>query len=109
MVEAVSLQVFGQVGVDQPEFAVLGIGIGLSDRALAAADRFHFRSGQRNAGLKIFEDFVVEAGLTIDGDFHVGEGYAAADAAESMFRAGNDRSVLMLDSLLPGGQLRPNR
>src|SRR5947199_5916553 len=65
VVEAVALQIFGDVGVDQPEFAVLGIGIGLRDRALAAADRFDLGAGQGKAGLDRVLDRIVEASLAV--------------------------------------------
>ena len=67
MVEAVGLQIFGNIGVDQPDLAVLGIRIGLRNRGLAIADRLHFRAGQRNPGFDRVLDRIVEPGLAVFG------------------------------------------
>ena len=42
VIEAARLRVFGDVGVDEKDFAVLGEGVGFPDRRLAGAQRFHF-------------------------------------------------------------------
>jgi len=49
VVEAVGLEIFRNVGIDQPDLAVLGIGIGFRDRGLAIADRLDLGAGQRDA------------------------------------------------------------
>ena len=66
--EAVGLQIFGNVGVDQPDLAVLGIRVGLRDRGLAVANRLDLGAGQRNAGLNRVLDRIVESGLSVFGD-----------------------------------------
>src|SRR5262249_4727475 len=48
VVEAVRLQVLGNVGIDQPDLAAAGIGIGFGDCRLAGPQRFHFRAGERD-------------------------------------------------------------
>src|SRR5215475_1541997 len=68
MVEAAALQVFRDIGVDQPNLAAARIGVGLRDRRLAAAQRFNLRAGEREAGLEGLADLVVEARLAIVGD-----------------------------------------
>src|SRR6476646_314122 len=68
MVEAVGLQVFGDIGVDQPDLAVLGIGIVFGDGGFAAADRLDLGAGQRNSCLHGILDSVIEPGLAVFGD-----------------------------------------
>src|SRR5262249_37736501 len=68
VIEAVALQIFRDVGVDQPELAILGIGVGFRDRALAAADRLHLGAGQGKAGLDGVLDRIVEARFAIFGN-----------------------------------------
>src|SRR5262249_48011074 len=68
MVEAAALQIFRDIGVDQPDLAATRIGVGLRDRRLAAAQRFNLRAGEREAGLEGLADLVVEARLAIVGD-----------------------------------------
>ena len=65
VVEAVGLQVFRNIGVDQPYLAVLGIGIGFRDRGLAVAQRLDLGAGQRNPGLNRIVDRIVETGLAV--------------------------------------------
>src|SRR4051794_6129726 len=65
VIEAVALEIFRNGGVDQPDLAVLGIGVGFRDRAFAAADRLDLGAGQRNADLDRILDRIVEAGLAI--------------------------------------------
>src|SRR5271165_5362001 len=60
MIEAVGLQIFGNIGVDEPDLAVPRIGIGFGDRALARADRLHLGAGQRKASFHRVLDRVVE-------------------------------------------------
>src|SRR5581483_7256600 len=52
VIEAVRLQIFRDVGVDQPDLAVAAVGIGLGNRALALAQRLHLGAGQDEAGLE---------------------------------------------------------
>src|SRR5262245_64845896 len=68
MVEAAALQVFWNIGVDQPDLAAARIGVGLRDRRLAAAQRLNLRAGEREADLEGLADLVVEARLAIVGD-----------------------------------------
>src|ERR1700679_3341314 len=65
MVEAVGLQIFRDIGVDQPDLAVLGIGVGFRDRGLAAAQRLDLGARQRNPGLDRIIDGIVETGLAV--------------------------------------------
>src|SRR6516225_4747548 len=68
VVEAAALQVFRDVGVDQPDLAVTRIGIGFRDGRLAAAQRFDLCAGEREPDLEGLADLVVEARLAIVGD-----------------------------------------
>src|ERR1700710_61123 len=68
MVEAVGLQVFRNVGVDQPYLAALGIRVGFRDRGLAVADRLDLGAGQRDAGLDRVLDRIIEACFSIFSD-----------------------------------------
>ena len=68
VVEAAGLQIFRDVGVDQPDLAAARVGIGFGDRRLARAQRFHLGAGERDAGLERLADLVVEARLAIVGD-----------------------------------------
>src|SRR6185295_8572334 len=68
MVEPVCLQVLGNVGIDQPDFAVASVGIGFGDRRLAETQRFHFGAVERETGLHRVVDEIVEARLAIVGD-----------------------------------------
>ena len=68
VVEAAALQVFRDVGVDQPELAAAGVGVGLRDRRLAAAQRLDLGAGQRDAGLEGLADLVVETRPAVVGD-----------------------------------------
>src|SRR3546814_18456021 len=45
MVEAVAVTEFGYVGVDQPDFLLLHLGIAFGDRAFAEAERLHLGAG----------------------------------------------------------------
>src|SRR5437763_3263068 len=68
MVEAAGLPIFGDVGIDQPDLAAARIRVRFRDRRLAAAQRFHLAAGERDAGLELLADRVVEARLAIFGD-----------------------------------------
>src|SRR5581483_5584247 len=68
MIEAPGLQILGDVGVDQPELAAARIRIGLGDRGFARAQRLHLAAGERDAGLELLADLVVEARLAVLGD-----------------------------------------
>src|SRR5262245_57047856 len=68
MVEAASLQVFRDIGVDEPDLAAARISVGCRDRRLAAAQRLHLCAGEREAGLERLADLIVEARLAIVGD-----------------------------------------
>src|SRR5438874_2717874 len=68
MVEAAGLQIFGDVGIDQPELAATGIGVGFADRGLADTERLHLGPGERDAGLEHLADLVVEARLAVVGN-----------------------------------------
>src|SRR6516164_3017388 len=52
VIEAAALEVFGDVGIDQPDLPGAGIGIRFCDRCLSLAQRFHLRPGERDAGLE---------------------------------------------------------
>ena len=68
VIEAAGLQVFGDVGVDEPHLAFARIGIGFADGRLALAQRLHLGAGQRDAGLERLADLIVEARLAVVGD-----------------------------------------
>ena len=67
VIEAVGLQIFGDIGVEEPDLAALLARIALPDRRLAAAQRLHLGAGQRDAGLEGLADLVVEARLAVVG------------------------------------------
>src|SRR5205814_2705380 len=58
MIEAAALQVFRDVGIDQPNFPAAGIGIGFGDRRLALAQRFHLRSEEHTSELQSLRHLV---------------------------------------------------
>ena len=60
VVEAVAVAEFGDIGVDQPDFALAHFGIALRNRALAKAQRLHFGPGQHDPGLEHILDIIVE-------------------------------------------------
>ena len=68
MIEAARLQIFRNVGIDQPDLAAARVGIGFCDRRLAGAQRFHLAAGEHDAGLECLADLVVEARLAVVGD-----------------------------------------
>src|SRR6184192_3672357 len=68
MVEAAALQIFRDIGVDEPELTAARIGVGFGDRCLACAQRFHLGAGKGDAGLEGLADLVVEARLPVLGD-----------------------------------------
>ena len=65
VVVASGLHVFRDVGIDQPDLAVAGIGIGFRNRCLTGAQRLHLAAGERNAGLESLSDLVIESRLAI--------------------------------------------
>ena len=65
MVEAVRLQIFGDVGVDQPQLATLGRSVGLGDLRLAQTQRLDLGAGQDNAGLEGVTSLVIKARATV--------------------------------------------
>ena len=67
MIEAPGLQIFDDVGIDQPDFATPCVRIGFGNRRLAVAQRFDLAAGQCNAGLEFLADLVVEARLAVLG------------------------------------------
>src|SRR5579863_9065947 len=68
MVEAVGLQILRNIGVDQPDLAAAGVGIGFADRCLALTQRLYLRPGERDAGLHRVVDKIVEACLAVVGN-----------------------------------------
>jgi hypothetical protein len=63
MIETVSLKIFRNVRVDQPDLAAARVGIGFRNRRLAETQRFDFGAGQRDAGLKGLVDEIIETRL----------------------------------------------
>jgi hypothetical protein len=47
MIETIGLQIFRNIGVDQPDLAAARIRIGFGDRGLALPERFDLGAGQR--------------------------------------------------------------
>ena len=68
MIEAAALEVFRNVGIDEPDLAAARIGVRFRYGRFALAQRFHFRSGERDPSLDRLADFVVESCLAIVGD-----------------------------------------
>ena len=68
MIEAAGLQIFRNVGVDEPDLAVAGVRIGFGDRSLALAQRLHLGAGQREARLEALEELVVVPRAAVLGD-----------------------------------------
>ncbi|QTK79100.1 hypothetical protein AT6N2_C1334 [Agrobacterium tumefaciens] len=65
MVEAVGLQIFRQMGIDEPDFIALVRGIGFGNIRLAFAQRLDLGAGQHQSCLIGVDDFVVEPGLAV--------------------------------------------
>src|SRR5262245_54332964 len=68
VIEGAALQVLGDVGVDEPDLAAAGIGVGLTNGGLALPQRLDLCAGERDPGLENLADLVVEARLTVVGD-----------------------------------------
>src|SRR5262245_66452791 len=52
MVETAALQIFWDIGVDEPDLAAARIGVGFGYGRLAGAQRFHLGAGKGDAGLE---------------------------------------------------------
>ncbi|MND67168.1 hypothetical protein D3C80_585740 [compost metagenome] len=65
VVEAVGLQIFRQVAVDQPDLLAFVRRIGFGDIGLAVAQRLHLGTSQHQACLIGVDDLVVEPGLAV--------------------------------------------
>ncbi|MNV04344.1 hypothetical protein D3C71_946360 [compost metagenome] len=65
MVEAVGLQIFRQVGIDEPDFIALVRRVGFGDIRLAFAQRLDLGAGQHEPCLVGINDLVVETGLAV--------------------------------------------
>src|ERR1700730_11222489 len=68
MIETAALEIFRDVGIDEPDLPAAGIGIRFCDRRLALAQRFHFGPGECDTGLESLADLVIETRLAIVGD-----------------------------------------
>jgi len=68
MVQAIGLKVFGDIGVDEKDLAILLAGVGFGDVRLSLPQRFHLRAAKRNPGLEGVLDEVREARLPVFGD-----------------------------------------
>src|SRR5438067_11750277 len=68
MVEAPTLQICWDVGIDQPDLPAARICIGFGDRRLAAAQRLHLRASERDPGLEGLADLVIEPCFAVLGD-----------------------------------------
>ena len=62
------LQIFRNIGINQPDLAATRVGIRLGDRGLASTQRFYLAAGERDAGLEDLANGVVEARLAVIGD-----------------------------------------
>src|SRR3546814_19891284 len=69
MVEAVAVTEFGYVGVDQPVFLLLHLGIAFGDRAFADAERLHLVAGERDAGFIFVLAGIIVALAPVLGDY----------------------------------------
>ncbi len=65
MVEPVALEIFGNIGIDEENLAIVDLGIGLADRGLAATQGFDLGAGQDDASLVAVEDLVMEPRLPV--------------------------------------------
>ena len=65
VIELIGLQIFGDIGIDQKNLAIFGIGIGFADGGLAGAQRFDLGAGQGNPRLEHFANFKIEACLAV--------------------------------------------
>ena len=68
VVEAVGHRIFGDIGVDQEDLAVLRLGIGFRDGGLAGAQRLHLRAHQHDARFERGLDGIGVARLAVVGD-----------------------------------------
>ena len=65
VIEAIGLQIFRDMGVDKPEFALFRRSVGFGDLSLAQTQRFDLGAGQDNAGLQGIPDLIVKARTTV--------------------------------------------
>ena len=65
MVEAVGLQIFRQIGIDQPDLAALDRGVTVLDIGLALAQRLDLGAGQHKAGLHGIEHLIGKPRLAV--------------------------------------------
>lgn len=65
VIEAAGLREFGDVAIDQPDFAVVHAGVGLFDRRVPSAQAFHFGADEHDAGLDRVHDFVLVPRATV--------------------------------------------
>lgn len=63
--------VAGDMAVEQPQFAILWLGVGIAQVYLACPDRFNLRTLEDNACLKAFLDMIVMVSFPI-GAYHPG-------------------------------------
>src|SRR5262245_34819177 len=68
MIETAALKIFGDIGVDEPDFAAARIRIGFGYRRLALPQRLDLGAGQCDPGLERLTDLVVESSLAVVGD-----------------------------------------
>ena len=69
VIEAVAGEIFRNIGVDEPGFALtIDMGVALGDRRLAGAQRLHLSARQREPGFECLADFVMVARLAVVGD-----------------------------------------
>src|SRR5271170_180155 len=68
MIETAGLGVFGDIGIDQPDLAILGMGIALADGGLAGTERFHLRADQHDPSLQRLANGIGVTRLAVVGD-----------------------------------------
>src|SRR6516165_9051174 len=68
MIETIGLQIFRNIGINQPDLATARIRVGFGDGGLALPKRFDFGAGQCKSGLKDLVDKIIETRLAIVGD-----------------------------------------
>ncbi len=67
MVEAIGLQIFGNVGIHEHQLAIFDRGIALGDGRLATAQGLHLGAREHEPGLDRVDDLEIVAGLAVIG------------------------------------------
>jgi hypothetical protein len=68
VVEAVGLDILGDVAAHEPDFVLLDARVSFLQRKATGAEAFHFAADEHDAAFQRFDDFVLVAGFAVEGD-----------------------------------------